>query len=366
MLFAIERWFMGQKADICWRSRLFRNGDEQAIIDLYTIAINRNIEMCEWKWMFQNGPAGPAILHLADDDGILAGQYAIIKANLQIQGISVQGAQSFDTMTHPDYRKQGVFVTLAKDVYACAASQGVQLIYGFPNMNSLHGFTKHLNFFNLDDLPVVWRPLRTWEMLQLKVKNRLFCRVLGKLFQTGFNLTFPIHPKSGSALEIQKAVSFPPIESNDLFHRLSMKFPNMVVRDWKFLKWRYEDNPRFNYDIYLAWRGKSLDGYCVTRYSEQHGLPCCHIVDIFSDPVDRLAINGLLTHSLNEATKRTATAFCLLPRTSPFMPYLKRLGFIFTRRKVPYILRINSDEISRSMIDNIEQWHISYGDADFV
>ena len=40
---------------------------------------------------------------------------------------------SCDPMTHPDYQKQGIFVTLARDLYAdLTARHGVTTVWGFP------------------------------------------------------------------------------------------------------------------------------------------------------------------------------------------------------------------------------------------
>lgn len=354
---------MENKKEILWKSRAMRDGDDQAIFDLYEAAIGRHIERREWEWIFRLSPAGPAFVHVADHGGLMAGQYAITRANLQVQGRRVAGAQSFDTMTHPNYRKQGIFTVLAKDVYAHAAAEGVELIYGFPNENSTHGFIKHLGFFIPEQLPIVWRPLRAADMLRLKIGSGFVRSLAGTPAQAGFDLIYPLRAKRDSALEIQAAQKFPVAESDELFQRLSPKFPNMVVRDAKFLKWRYEDNPRFKYNIFLARRGARLDGYCVTRYGEQQGLRICHVIDIFADPA---AATGLVAYALREAAKTASAAFCLLQPESPFMPLLKKLGFIFTLKKIPFILRINSDAITRPMIEDIGQWHITYGDGDFV
>jgi GNAT superfamily N-acetyltransferase len=58
----------------------------------------------------------------------------------------VLSAQSADTMTHPQYRNKGLFVELASLTFQLCRKEGIQLIFGFPNQNSLHGFINKLGW----------------------------------------------------------------------------------------------------------------------------------------------------------------------------------------------------------------------------
>lgn len=75
-------------------------------------------------------------------NGTPAAFYGVIPCFLRIQGVKVLAAQSADTMTHPDHRRAGLFLTLAGETYRLAAEKGIRLIFGFPNENSLPGFMK--------------------------------------------------------------------------------------------------------------------------------------------------------------------------------------------------------------------------------
>src|SRR5690349_19496844 len=50
------------------------------------------------------------------------------------------------TMTHPDYRNQGVFSKLAEHLYGRMAELGVCLVWGFPNTQSHYGFIQRLGW----------------------------------------------------------------------------------------------------------------------------------------------------------------------------------------------------------------------------
>jgi hypothetical protein len=49
-------------------------------------------------------------------------------------------------MTHPRYRYKGLFLKLANLTIDLAIREGITLLYGFPNQNSLHGFLVKLKW----------------------------------------------------------------------------------------------------------------------------------------------------------------------------------------------------------------------------
>jgi GNAT superfamily N-acetyltransferase len=75
-----------------------------------------------------------------------AAYYGVFPIKLQKDGKELLAAQSGDTMTHPDHRGKGLFVSLANETYKLAKELGVHFIFGFPNENSYPGFVKKLNW----------------------------------------------------------------------------------------------------------------------------------------------------------------------------------------------------------------------------
>jgi hypothetical protein len=55
-------------------------------------------------------------------------------------------AQSADTMTHPKYQFKGLFVQLANLTFDLCQEEGISIVFGFPNQNSLHGFLVRLKW----------------------------------------------------------------------------------------------------------------------------------------------------------------------------------------------------------------------------
>ncbi|MBL4862638.1 MAG: GNAT family N-acetyltransferase [Crocinitomicaceae bacterium] len=78
--------------------------------------------------------------------------YGVFPCLVEFQGDLVLVAQSGDTMTHVNHRGKGLFVNLAKQTYDYAQTQGIKIVFGFPNENSYPGFVRKLNWQHKEDL----------------------------------------------------------------------------------------------------------------------------------------------------------------------------------------------------------------------
>ena len=75
-----------------------------------------------------------------------AAYYGVFPCLLEADGTKFLGAQSGDTITHPEHQRKGLFVQLARMTYDLAKSEGIQVIFGFPNSQSGPGFYQKLNW----------------------------------------------------------------------------------------------------------------------------------------------------------------------------------------------------------------------------
>ncbi|NVK63618.1 MAG: GNAT family N-acetyltransferase [Flavobacteriales bacterium] len=80
-----------------------------------------------------------------------AAYYGVYPYQLEINGDHFLGAQSGDTITHPNHQRKGLFLQLAKLTYDLAREEGIHVIFGFPNGQSAPGFFKKLNWLETGD-----------------------------------------------------------------------------------------------------------------------------------------------------------------------------------------------------------------------
>jgi hypothetical protein len=87
-------------------------------------------------------------------------------------------AFSCDTMIHPEYRRQGMFSALARELYDHLETEvGINLVWGFPNDQSLPGFTGKLDWRMMPIMPLMVMPIKPFAMILRSLPS------LGKLFK---------------------------------------------------------------------------------------------------------------------------------------------------------------------------------------
>ncbi|SHN27935.1 GNAT family N-acetyltransferase [Mucilaginibacter sp. OK098] len=72
--------------------------------------------------------------------------YAVIPCFIKYGDQIILAAQSADTMTHPDHRIKGLFVELSLTTFQLCRDLNIQLLFGFPNQNSLPGAVNKLSW----------------------------------------------------------------------------------------------------------------------------------------------------------------------------------------------------------------------------
>lgn len=325
------------------------------------------LELSTWYWQFRDNPAGKAFCCIAEENGVIVGQYAAIPTRFCVHGQETVFAFSCDTMTHPDYRKQGMFVALAEGLYRSIEShEGISTVWGFPNEISLPGFTRRLGWDIISVFALRLMPIRPFTMLHR-------------------HIPFPGRQRSGTPVSGLKPASIPgPVKIRDILiepvHHFNEVFnslwnnnkdlyPVIQVRDSAYLNWRYMEIPGFHYQVFsIKWKGRQA-GYIVLRFMNLMGHYFAALVDLFPFPIKDRHITGLIFSFARDHCKEQGAEFltCLLPRADT--EFLKKAGF----KKIPAILNPKKwhfgclcNDRDRALLHSKENWFITYGDTDIV
>ena len=98
---------------------------------------------------------------------VAVGYYAVIPCFIQIGNRKVLSAQSADTMTHPGYRFKGLFVELSNLTFRLCRENGIALLFGFPNQNSLPGAIGKLGWKMTEQMDCFIIPTRGLKWLNI-------------------------------------------------------------------------------------------------------------------------------------------------------------------------------------------------------
>ena len=143
---------------------------KKQIFELFEHSFNDIINEKLWNWAYIENPNGQAIVSLYFDKDKLVGHYAVIPIKLLDENQKdINGVLSMTTMVERSYRKYGIFITQADEVYKESKKLGYKFVCGFPNKKSAPGFKKRLDWILEENLYVA--KLTKNELLTLSSQN---------------------------------------------------------------------------------------------------------------------------------------------------------------------------------------------------
>ena len=330
---------------------------------------DRENEYFDWK--HRRNPAGRAIIRLAvanGKSGRIVGIYCVIPILLICNSETIRVAMSVGTLTDTRYRGQGIFTSLAKEVYNLCSKHGLHAVLGYPNQNSYKGFIGHLDFKDIYKIPLLVRILRLSNIVKRRFIERKWMPFASAMAKS-YDLCFKVPKVNVKAIE---EVTYFDQAFDELNEHLSMRFPIFVKRDSVFLNWRYFDNP-FNYRVLAIRRTGKILGYLVYRFIDFAKMRCGIVLDfIVRKGITNIEVGrGLIRNALNDMRENDcdiAGTLCL-PNTTEFRILKQSMFFncpsLLRPQPYPYIIRRNETafEFDTDLFE-IGNWYVSIGDYD--
>jgi hypothetical protein len=361
-----------EREKIKWDIRRYVNGDESAIIGLYCNVMGRHMDQDasdedHWKWEFDGEPWRPKDIVLAWNGDVLAAHYGLIRRRFAVSGQLTVGSLSLDTVTHPDYRGQSLFPTLARQIYGDLAQDSVCLTYGFPNKNSIRGFLR-LGWTEVFPIPLRVYPLRLGKLVKLKWQIPDWTRRTLDLFSYD-----PFRPLGrlqlgGLEIQIMDRMEFGP-EFDRLWEKSRSLFKIAAVRDSEFLRWRFQKRPGSAYSIMTCHIRGELVGYVIWRLRDFMGLRVAYIMDMLVEPTHLSALFFLLKRLTTCCARNNFDAISMVvPSHHPYSFWAACAGFLpvprrFFPQEIYFGAYPHSDDL-KALITDPKSWYISWADGD--
>ncbi len=346
------------KMECNWRIREAGPGDLDLIRNLYRAVRGHNRPEAYDRWRYLASPYGPAPGMLALADGRAVGFYTLWPTPLRIGAASVAGAQSMDTMTHPDFRGQGVFVALARACFELAHQRGIRLLYGFPNRESFPGFVRRLEWTHAGDIPHWIRPIRPSRHPRfsgrLPAPLGILADAAAALWPTGrqgdYDVAAGVGVPSGAA-----ALA----ETGDAAGLCR------VERASAWLAWRYSNEATQGYEWITAAkdgtiRAAALWGMQDESWGENRDGRA-HLVELLG--ADARAREAALARVIARARERGAWLLETVTNAHATIRTLRRAGFV-AHRAAPLIVRALESATFPPEPREARNWRIMGGDLD--
>jgi hypothetical protein len=320
------------------------------------------------KWFHQKNLPGLQSIYYAIDKSTneIAAIYTYLPVLFKCMDTIVIAMQSFDTLTDYRHRSKGLFIRLASKLEKEESLKNNELVYGFPNENSVHGFVKKLGFKYFGEVPFLIKPMR-------------ISFVFKKLFnKTGPHRQEEINCKIDSPGEVLlknncsiKFISKFEENYNQLWKKISTKINIGINRDAAYMNWRYVDKPGEYYSRYAFYEKDILKGIVIFTLKNKHDGKIGYLMEILFEPEDEVSGGYLLKFCSRILKKNKADlilAWCL-PHSFNYFCHRKAGFYKFPERIRPQKLGIIAKTLNSNQagdIYNIKNWFFSYSDSDTV
>lgn len=178
------------------------------------------------NWKFNRSPVGPSLIVSAvAPDGAIAGVNAYGVINYEFRGKEVRVATPYETFVHPEFQSRGIFSGLLDNVMAVSREASIDILFFFPNSNSLRGLKK-----------------KKWNFIERPVSYYLRPLISLSNFSRFVDIKKPFFPST--QLGQYEQFSFQPpdnFDTNGLIHRPSPDY----------LKWRFNE---FRENVYRHYK----------------------------------------------------------------------------------------------------------------
>ncbi len=237
-----------------------------------------------FDWKYTENPAGEAIAFVAKSNQKIAAFYGVIPERYVVDGKQKIIYQSMDTMTHPDHRRKGLFVKLARLTYQYIQEKNKTLhVIGFPGETSYPGFIKKLKWATLFELRYCFV-----HHAMFKLKNK----------------------KSSSSDIIVREIELSQMDYSDYLsqqhtHERGIK----QYIDTAFLKWRLSKVSSVEFRIFNLYEEKQLIGFVVVKMESKQRV-FLHHINIRDTTHLKKGLSALLYTLFDKLKARYVFTFC--------------------------------------------------------
>lgn len=351
--------------------REYREGDKEGIFALKQAVDKASFDEQQWNWKFENGPIRAAKIFVATSDDMIVGLRVFIIERLKIMSEFWTTALGVDIMVHPDFRHYGIAAKVAQEAFSRMSEEGIHILIGFPNEAAYRVYSRRRSHWrHVCSIPLLAKPLNIDSIFSKYIKN-IFLQNLGKLPARIIYRTFLRERLHKANDLIPKRVYSFDNRFDDFWQEASRGYNIGLIRDKKFLNWRFIDKPGGEYVSFSTEKKGKILGYIVLKNAEMFNLSLGLIVDMLALTQDNV-IDSLIAKAIEHfKDQKVDVVGCLMLNHTPYFRALKRAGFIvvpkaLSHKEFYFGVQVKPSTISDKIINNPTNWFLTWGDTDLV
>ena len=348
--------------------RLDMERDFEAFEELSVISFgeNTNSKKEMYEWLFEKNPYNKSgnMMYLLKEGDKIIGCDGLLPNELYVNGKTLLTAHSVKSMTHPDYKKQGIFRMMTENSCERGKQDGVDVVIGLANDQSYPAYQR-FGWPTLFEKEVYVKPILINNILKRRIK-------IGALAELG-NTIYTAFMKSKLKSTIDKEIKYEilsqvPKEIQKCWDKYKSKYKVLLVRDYKYCNYRYNQRPDVNYVTVLARHNNEIVGFAILHNSVANSSKMTSAVEFFTDPTNERYIkalaNGIVKYCYENNLEYAVVGTGL---HGEYRNVLLKNGFMVTRKPPKnnmMIAHVLSDKVTLEELTGHEKWHITQGDGE--
>lgn len=296
----------------------------------------------QWNWKYDANPfnceTDPYIL-LVRDGGKVVGMMGAIPLRACIAGKERLIRSGCDWIIHADYRGRGLMRRMDEQYV-----KDHPIGFGWSNVLSNRIYERATNAGSVRIVPLV-KPL-------IPARFRLFNRKRAL-------------SEAGDEINVVELDSFDD-KFDALWGNVRCQYPVMIVRDQRYLSWRFDSRPDAKYTRACAMRGTDLLGYIVYRLAVKDGSRRGYLVDWMIKDQSFDDLSRLVRYAADDLQEQGATFISARMTMPAFRRMFYRLGFVpwHWGAREYLVGRIDLTDSDLQVFKDPAQWYATMGDGD--
>lgn len=339
-------------------------GFEELSVISFGSGTNSKKEM--YEWLFDKNPYNKTgnMMYLLKEGDKVIGCDGLLPNELYVNGKVLLAAHSVKSMTHPEYKRQGIFKKMTENSCEMGKKNGVDVVIGLANDQSYPAYQR-FSWPTLFEKEVYVKPICIENILKRRIKIGAIASIGNSIYSKYMKNKLDKNKLNDMTFEIHKDV---PTDVQQCWDKYKEKYNVLLVRDYKYLNYRYNLRPDVDYVTIIARKNNEVIGFSILHNSYANGSKMSSAVEFFTDPTNENYIKGLSDEVCRYCYENKLDYIVIGSGLyGKYKDVLMKNGFMLTRKSPKnnmMIANIISDRLNIDEIMGHEKWHITQGDGE--
>ncbi|WP_084802738.1 GNAT family N-acetyltransferase [Halorientalis sp. IM1011] len=355
---------------VSYTVRPFRPDDHDAYLSLYRDVFDGPARPAWFRWKYQDNPyADDVTIYVAETDGELVGARSFFPMPIAAGDDAVLAYQPCDTMVAADHRRRGLFTEMTEAAIEAHRDGPPSLYFNFPNDRTLPG-NLDLGWRAVTTHPIYYRIQHPAAVVGSRIEGPIgtpVARTIASATDAYYRVRDALARPGGSPVTVERRRGVP-IDILSRLYRSAVPDTLHTHREEQFLDWRF-DNPRWDYDTFLAREGGAVVAAVVVGHRNRYGFDRANIVDalplsglrpavvraLLAAVVDRYRDVDLCTALPGSIPTESLSAHGFLPDTTPPLSLATETTTLVVRP-----LSEEGQTVGGRSVDEAANWSITF------